>query len=377
MPTIHVCLISDQPIPNLLPLLLEKPEQTIFLVSPERTAQADRLKKIVMPRGISVTFKEISAYDFTAISSVCEDIENEANAANTDLVLNVTGGTKITALAAFQVFYFNNRRIIYLDTFNKRLLQLAPESIATDITDNLIKTKDYLSAYGMNFLSPDVSDDTQRKPDLQKMAEILIKDSALLSRLNSAIERHGKNPARINLALNELGGSAEILAAAMTATGAAEQTNSNNLHISTPENIFFCHGGWLEEYVYWTIKDLNRKHLDVALNVKVAWDGKGKQTTHNEFDVLFTYDNRLHLISCKTSNPERETDTGDKATETLNELDTLADRAGGLFGRAMLVSARKLRDVDRERAKKMKIELVDGHNVLRLKEHIQNWLTTR
>lgn len=377
MSTIHVCIISDQPIPNLLPLLLEKPAQAIFLVSPEKAVHAARLSKLMSPRGVSVTIKEIPAFDFAAIASVCEGIEKEAQVANADLVLNVTGGTKVAALAAFQIFFFSNRRIIYLDTFNRNLLQLAPEAIATEITENLIKTKDYLAAYGMNILSSGVSGNTQRKPALQKMVEILIKDSALLSRLNSAIDRYGKNPAHINLALNELGGGAEILAAALTATGAAEQTNSNNLHISTSENIFFCHGGWLEEYVYWTIKDLNRKYLDVALNVKVAWDGKGKQATHNEFDVLFTHDNRLHLISCKTSNPDLETATGDKATETLNELDTLAERAGGLFGRAMLVSSRKLREVDRERAKKMKIELVDGLNVLRLKDHIQSWLVAR
>lgn len=37
---VHICLISDQPIANLLPLLLEKPRQAIFLVSPKMTAQA-------------------------------------------------------------------------------------------------------------------------------------------------------------------------------------------------------------------------------------------------------------------------------------------------------------------------------------------------
>ena len=58
----------------------------------------------------------------------------------------------------------------------------------------------------------------------------------------------------------------------------------------------------------------------------------------------------------------------------MNELDSLKDRAGGLFGRGMLVSARNLRDEDRERAKKMKIELVDGKEALRLGERLKAWL---
>jgi hypothetical protein len=298
----------------------------------------------------------------------------ETPASETKLTLNVTGGTKVAALAAFQVSYFQNLRIIYLNTRDNQLLQFSPESSSTKIEKNHIKTKDYLVAYGMNPISGAHSS-PKRRPGLSELSETLIGDNDLLSKLNSAIERQRNKNSGINLNLNELGNNAETLANILHTTGAAEQTNSNNLHISTPENIFFCQGGWLEEHVYWNINDLSIKHLDVAMNVKVEWDGEGKQPTENEFDVLFTQNNRLHIISCKTSNPDRETPTGDKATETLNELDTLADRAGGLFGRAMLVSARKLRDADRERAKKMKIELVDGQDVLRLKERIQSWMT--
>lgn len=358
---------------NLLPLLIEKPEQAIFLVSPEMTTQAGRLEKLLHPRGIKITTREIPAYDFDTVSAICEEIVHETPATATGLTLNVTGGTKVAALAAFQAFYFQNRRIIYLNTSDNLLLQLSPESSSMKIEKNHIKTKDYLVAYGMNPTS-DVHSPAKRRPGLHELSETLISDGDLLSKLNSAIERQRKKDSAINLNLNELGNNAEALANILHTTGAAEQTSSNNLHISTPENIFFCQGGWLEEFVYWSIKDLSIKHLDVAMNVKVEWDGKGKRPTENEFDVLFTHNNRLHIISCKTSNPDRETPTGDKATETLNELDTLADRAGGLFGRAMLVSARKFRDADRERAKKMKIELMDGLEVLRLKDRIQSWL---
>jgi hypothetical protein len=82
----------------------------------------------------------------------------------------------------------------------------------------------------------------------------------------------------------------------------------------------------------------------------------------------------LHLLSCKAANPSRKTATGTKAVEALNEIDTLSDRAGGLFGRPLLVSARRLADSDRERAKKMQIGLIDGSDVLALKENIRRWL---
>ncbi|MBW6521309.1 MAG: DUF1887 family protein [Desulfoarculaceae bacterium] len=372
--SIHICLISDQPIANLLPLLLERPRQVIFLVSPEMKAQAERLKKLVQPRGIMVTIKKIpSAYDFKAIINVCEEIEKEAEATNADLVLNVTGGTKIAALATFQSFYFNNRRIIYLDTTHNQLLQLAPEITSFPVQENLIKVHDYLVAYGMN---PHVNPAAiaNRRPQLQNLVRLLIDNEDLLSRLNAAIGRQGKKPQYINISLNELGEGAEKLGEILEGCSVATKTGSAGLNIPSHDKIFFCQGGWLEEYVYWMVKELSLNGLDLAMNVSVEWDGQGKRPTENEFDVLFTHSNRLHLISCKASNPERETATGSRATEALNELDTLADRAGGLFGRAILVSARRLSDFDRERAKKMKIKLVDGREVLRLKEHLQTWL---
>ncbi len=372
MPVSHVCLVSSQPIPNLLPILLEKPTKALFLVSPEMKVQAERLKKIVRPRGIAVEIREIfSAYDYESALQIFEQIVKE----NSGAVLNVTGGTKIIALAAFQAFYFNNRRIIYLDTSNNQLLQLAPETTSIPLHENLVKVHDYLIAYGMNPISATVSAEEKRRSGLHELTELLINEVPLLSRLNSSIDRcGGSKSSSINLVLNGLGDRAEILAGMLVQSEVAEWTSSSKLHIPSADKIFFCNGGWLEEYVYWMVKELSIKGLDLAMNVRVEWDVKGKQQTENEFDVLFTHNNRLHLISCKTSNPERQTATGSRATEALNELDTLADRAGGLFGRAMLVSAHKLSAFDQERAKKMKICLVDGVEVLRLKTHLQTWL---
>jgi hypothetical protein len=371
-PATHVCLISAQPIPNLLPLLLEKPAKTLFFVSPEMKVQAERLKKLIRPRGIAVEIREIaSAFDYETALRIFEQVAKD----DPDAVLNVTGGTKIVALAAFQAFWSNSRRIIYLDTSNNQLLQIVPESTSVPVQENLVKVGDYLVAHGMNPLNLAISAEEKRRPGLQELVELLINDETLLSRLNSSIDRCGSNKSSsINLDLNGLGDKAEMLAGMLAQSGVVDWTSSSNLHIPSADKIFFCNGGWLEEYVYWMVKELSLKGLDLAMNVRVEWDGKGKQITENEFDILFTHGNRLHLISCKASRPERETTSGTKATEALNELDTLADRAGGLFGRTMLVSARKLRKEDRERAKKMSIELVDGTEVLHLQNHLRAWL---
>jgi len=377
-PHTHVCLISDQPLPNLVPLLLEKPQKTILLVSPEMRAQAERLERVVRPHGITLELREIpSAYDFSAIQRVCEEII--ANCPNKEsLTLNVTGGTKIAALAAFQSFYFKNCRIVYLDSSNNKLLQLAPENDSISVRDNIVKARDCLIAYGMNPMQNNGTvHDARCRSCLGELTELLTRDHDLLSKLNSVISRCGNNPPFANIALNDLGGGAEKLASLLEGCGMARRTSSSNLNIGSKEKIFFCQGGWLEEYVFHSVKKLALKGLDAAINVKVEWDGKGKRPTENEFDVLFTYCNRLHIISCKSSNPERKTSSGNRATEALNELDALADRAGGLFGRAMLVSARPLSVYDRERAKKMKIRLVQAEAIVHLTTDLQQWIMER
>lgn len=373
MPGTHVCLISAQPIPNLLPLFLEKPDKAVFLVSPQMSDQADRLEKVLKPCGIQIETRKISAYDFEQALGACQAVLSETHPA--PLTLNVTGGTKIAALAAFQAFFFDNQRTIYCDTDSHRLLTLAPQSGEQSLLENLISVRDYLTAYG----TPPITDGKpptggeSRRPHLAALAKLLVENEDLLSKLNSAVDKEKKDYATVSL--NALGKQAEELASLLAACEVASLVGGNSINIKNKEMKFFCAGGWLEEYTYEMVRRLGIKGLDLTMNVKVQWEeGKGNRQTENEFDILFTHHNQLHLISCKASNPERQSASGSKLTEALNELDTLKDRVGGLFGKGMLVSARRLRDEDRERAKKMRIELVDGREVLRLNERLKTWL---
>ena len=87
---------------------------------------------------------------------------------------------------------------------------------------------------------------------------------------------------------------------------------------------------------------------------------------------------QLALISCKTAYPDR-TEKGEKeavSKEFLYELNSLSDNALGLFGKRMLASARPISNqYVRDRASVMRLELVDGKNILTLKDKLQSWLS--
>jgi len=147
MPNTHVCLISDQPIPNLLPLMMEQPAAAVFLVTEQKKEEAQRLRELVTKRlGTKVSEWLIPPYGVEGVTAVCEQLLREIG--RDDLTLNVTGGTKVSALAAYETFYSADCRVIYVNTATNELLTLAPTEKHEPLPD-LLDVPDYLAAYGL------------------------------------------------------------------------------------------------------------------------------------------------------------------------------------------------------------------------------------
>jgi len=370
----HVCLISKQPMPNLIPLLHEKPERAFFLISDEMKEEGDRLAGILQPRGMKIETYRIAPYDFGGVAKICDGLIADTPG---PIVLNVTGGTKISALATFQSFYFakDTPRIIYLHTAEDSLLQLAPE-VSTKKIANLISVKDYLASYGLSMTNKGALpvNASKRIVYLKELCNLLVRNESLQGRLNGVLSQYGGSHIEYaNIPINSLGEMAEELIACLEKCGVAAQAGSGLLNIPSPDKLFFCHGGWLEEYVYQTVRQLQVKGLKPLINVEVSWDGSGHKPTTNEFDVLFTNRNRLHVISCKTSKLDKQASRSAKGKEALYELDSLSDAAGGLFGRAMLCSAMRLGPHSRKRAEMLNIKVADSVDLLNLPEILRKW----
>lgn len=67
--------------------------------------------------------------------------------------------------------------------------------------------------------------------------------------------------------------------------------------ISQPE-WEYLRGGWLEEYLYRSIRDAvpPGAHVDIGMNIRC----EDPQKVQNEFDVVFCYENALYLVECKS-----------------------------------------------------------------------------
>lgn len=374
--TTHICLISEQPIPNLIPLRLEKPARAVLLVSEEMEQQAARLKGIVQAWGIVIEEHRIPPFDLQGVATICDELIRRHG--KDRITLNVTGGTKVSALAAFEACYSAGCRIIYVNSATDEILTLAPREETTTIPE-LIGVREYLAAYGLAMNKDSgqpPADANQRRRQTKALAELLINNDALLTVLNRKtqpfLSNEPKRPSYLHLAPGDFdNANSGRLLQLLREAGVASEGLNDGVNVNDPRHIFYLGGGWLEEFVYHTVQELHPK--DVRINVEVAWDGAGRKPTTNEFDVLFTRRNRLHVISCKAANLKEEI-SGGKAKAAIYELDALADKAGGLFGKNMLVSARPLSEYDQARAARMGMRVVCGRDVLQLKNAMRQWI---
>lgn len=140
-----VCLVSRQAMPNLLPALMYKPETVYLLSTPEEISCGKHLESLLNKKHFKVVlYDDIAAYDDTQINLRLDEIFEKTNS---DITLNVTGGTKPMAFAAYEYFRNKNRPAFYCNTEDKQIIHLLPERRTETLRADLC-IEDYLSVYG-------------------------------------------------------------------------------------------------------------------------------------------------------------------------------------------------------------------------------------
>ncbi|MFN3395988.1 MAG: Card1-like endonuclease domain-containing protein [Thermodesulfovibrionales bacterium] len=369
MSHIHVCLVSDQPIPNLTTVLQFKPDRVVLLKTKEMEEKAQFLEDVIRKKNISVHSESIEAYDINNVIEVSESLISQCKGCRVSL--NITGGTKISTLGTYQAFYTAGKPIYYVDTKDNKILQLFPDNEQREMPiDVSISIEDYLAVYGFKIESY-VEDDSyiyKRKDLTNYLANHLDIIPSINARLH---EYNEKTPLPISVQLPK----DEKLFRLIQSLEGIKQKNKATIEISDHRSLMYLKGLWFEEYVYMIVKSLNPD--EVRLNIKGKWITRGQYSPKNEFDVMISKRNRLFYISCKTANPDRRKSDSDEAVgkDFIYELVSLSDRALGLFGKRMLISARRIEDpVIRERAKILRVDIIDGKNLATLKENLRQWL---
>lgn len=374
----HLCLVSAQATPNLTPALdpAFQPASITLAVSNDMQEKARWLENVLREQGVKVEKLAIqNPYDyFECWDNFAEWLGNQTN----EVALNVTGGTKIMAMAALDVFHEEKKPVFYVNIENDELIRLDKRDAGLTLSSR-IKLKQYLEAHGYavsQSSKPDINRDTRDLVDrLAYESGRLGRALGKLNWLASQAKEESQTGTFISAELDRYGPDKNSFE---TLISMFEKENmlslkANRLVFPDDDARQFVNGGWVEYLLAQSVASIapSARIVDWGMNLKVlAPNGK----TSNELDVACLARNTLHIIECKSANLAADGKTGDSSgTDAIYKLDALR-RIGGTRTKAMLIDFRgSLNESDRRRARQMNLAILSGTQLRDLKGELKAW----
>ena len=384
----HLCLVSAQATPNLLPVLDEawRPRRVVLACSSQMKEEAQALRSVLQTKGgMVIDMLDLpNAYDYAALSEAF--LNFLAEHADENIALNVTGGTKLMAVAAQEVFREERKPVFYVNVESDEVLVIGEKAASQPLRAKL-KVHEMLKAHGYSVSTQEQPQITRELRDLTaRLIDHVACAGRALGAFNALARVARDNNLRVELNRDQSSLALGDIVALFEQAGLLRQQGST-LIFKNEESRFFANGGWLEAHVFEVLQSLRAQHdglTDVTMGLRVAFAGaagKPPGRDKNEIDVAFLYRNTLHLIECKTANLA-QVGSGDdnKATEAIYKMESLL-KLGGLRTKGMVVDYRgelSKSDANQKRAAEAGIAIVSGAQLKDLKGAINRlWLSRR
>lgn len=374
-PTIHLLLVSQQAAPNLLPVLdpALKPAEAILLVSAKMAARADALEKVLTQTGVKTHRKLLAnEHDFDALETTLMELATQRE--GEAIALNVTGGTKLMALAAQSIAEAAGWAVFYVDADTDEVIWLGKNAAPRQKLTEQLRLRHYLMGYGF-----ELKDGIERPQPSARHNDLI---DTLLGQIGSLeaplgqlnwLAQQAERSLGVTLTPQQQDSRAlEALLRHFSDASVLEITG-NRLRFPSEHARSFANGGWLEQHVYQSLARVTGEIgiRDKAANLKVT-DASGVE---NELDAAFMARNRLFVVECKTARMNDE--KLPKANDTLFKLAEICRRVGGLGTRGLLASYRPLREAETRLARALNIELACGTELARLDDKLKSWVQPR
>ncbi|MCC6916529.1 DUF1887 family CARF protein [Nitrosomonas sp.] len=374
--TVHVCLVSAQAAPNLLPALDPelKPKEVVLLVSQKMRAAADALSMVFKELGIRTDLIPLEdEHSSRVIEETLLQIASERE--GEEILLNLTGGTKLMALVAQQtVAQEENWRSFYVDVDTDVVVWL-DKTPGKKLAEQL-RLRHYLKSYGFDLSdSPERPQITHEQRNL--MQTLITQIGSLekpLTQLNW-LTQQAEDKKQLKITMDTQQADSRSLEALLRhfAEAGFLQVNGNTISYADETARNFVKGGWLELYTYSCVVDVTGETgiRDKAAGLEVM----SKEGVKNEMDIAMMVRNRLFVIECKTARMDKP--EAPKANDTLFKLSEICRRVGGLGTKGMLASYRPVADSERKLARTLNIELVCGQDLRNLRDGIRAWISAK
>jgi len=437
-----ISLISEQTIPNVLCIDYFKPDFLLMVSTKEMDEKkkinfiANGLKRISKDFDFSEENKNMHVINVNqeSLVDVVTKIENWFTNINRqgkqfdEIIANITGGTKIMSLGLYNAVVSSDNipakkfKIVYMPIGNK-IVDLSEKHNNTEDCKPpfCIKIKkrlsivQYLESKGIQIIPPYDADkfndgftNSFKHIEHAKLSKDVSKFimqnycnlKNFLASIYSALENpkidFNKNKSHIidrtcNFLDDNHKTSIKLIKKLFNfhylkhLTVTDSEGENKNLKINIKGEIAkheyeFLKGGWLERFCFNELYELKKRKFfnDIAINVNVENKEKGKEAK-NEFDILFTYNNNLYMVECKSLNQGH-----DPKTEILYKISALQEELGRLTTKSFLAStAENIMDKNNpdeikksllERAGFLNCVIIKPSELINIKEQIKNEL---
>ncbi len=349
---VHICLVSAQNTANITPVFDSSvsPEKIVLCVTDKMKKNADYLSYFLEKKHINTeVFLLGNGYDFYELKEKFLEVFDKY--ANEIAAVNLTGGNKLMALAAQDVFHGEFP-----------LFYVSPDAVITEISgffnkfklNTKLRIEDILNIYGYKVIRKEKNKNISEKS--RYLFENIFKDingySDPISTLNYFASNAYAN--KCLFAKGTIKKECFKLLNLFQEQNSIVYFNDREIRFRDENAIRFCMGFWFEEAIYLKLIRLKDDigFDDFASSIEIE---KGEGVV-NELDFAYSKDNELNIIECKTSNLLNS--SGDIIYKSF----TLKNYTS-VFAKSTIISFRKLKNNLRQRAKDLNIKIIHGEEI--------------
>jgi len=361
----HVCLVSDQAIPNLVPVLDKRfaPQRVVLVVSNKKMHErAEGLCNVFASHNVETIIRPLQSQDdFEMIRQDFKRIAQDYP----DAVLNATGGKKTMTLAAYEAFLEANLPVFYVETDNT-LRWLTPTT-GVETLQTSISLQDMLGAYQYQIKSQDKKLITQAQSEL---AAYFFQNMTTLPHFLTRLEFVGQENEKRIVRKDKAAFSQKDTEILNKIKGYGILSGSQGMWLTSAKGAKFLSGEWLEIHVFNTVgsiaHELGIKDLTCGLNICSV----NNTDVGNEIDVAFIYANHLYLIECKAIYRNKNKPMAD----FIYTLESLKKHGGLTTRSALLTWGSEPGPTDRKRAELNNIRVLSGRTLDNLATALTLWI---
>lgn len=363
----HICFVSAQNVAELLGALLsggQKP-RIHAIVTSEMVKQATWLEAVCHKQGLEFSSYPLPRTGMAAVvallNGICADCGDGAWA------VNITGGTKLMAFGAYAWAVKNNVAAFYVDTAGKSVELYDQGRWRTLPLPDMLGYEPLLNLYGYEIRGV-VNNYVPRRlyGVLRDLAGLAAGDEggSAFHKLNElALAASADSQLTAPCAPN-----GRLIKVLEVCRGAGKlDWGAGKVRFRDERSRKWCNGIWLEEYVKTVLASLQDEGRIYSWASGLELKGQGAD---NELDAVFTANNRLHVLECKTF---RLTGAA-RAASIIYKADSVRGRVGGIFAKSMLCALDVLSPRQSQRAADLGVKTVFGSELGNLRDILIEWM---